>query len=310
METADAGALQVLPLPPSSNFGYWPKKRRECYFGNLAVGQVDETVLRQTLNRLFKSLPSFLETYPDVRDVVRAIYFPEQGQGMFAFVEFFDEVLAATAVQLTGFELCGRELKVGRPTKVPPGMPQPSPLDVKPLRDAGHLPEEAEGVGKVSSITNHMREVYFGNLSSGEVDEELMLELVTPACLELPEYDASLGPPVTKVNIAANGKYGFLQFQNAEMATRVIAIFDDTELLGRNLFVSRPRKYSLTVQQAERGDQTVFPLPPPPPVPDSHRRRPRSPDMLPSALPQLLEIAASELAAETNKPAAEKKMPS
>ena len=43
-----------------------------------------------------------------------------------------------------------------------------------------------------------MREVYFGNLSPGQVDEEVMRELLEPAMHELPEFGQEHGPAITK----------------------------------------------------------------------------------------------------------------
>eukprot|EP00434_Breviolum_minutum_P024509 symbB.v1.2.021648.t1/scaffold1746.1/size103363/6 len=58
---------------------------------------------------------------------------------------------------------------------------------------------------------------------------------------ELPEYSSALGPLITKVTLMERSRFCFVQFQNAELATRAIAIFDDTELFGQRLRVRRPR---------------------------------------------------------------------
>ena len=84
-------------------------------------------------------------------------------------------------------------------------------------------------------------EVYFGNLATGLVDEEVIRGLVEPAMHELPEYSSALGPLITKVTLMERSRFCFVQFQNAELATRAIAIFDDTELFGQRLRVRRPR---------------------------------------------------------------------
>ena len=70
-----------------------------CALCLLNSSQVDVQTLRQAFNRLFLALPSFVERYPDISDVVRALYFPPRGDGMFAFVEFVDDVITTTAVQ-------------------------------------------------------------------------------------------------------------------------------------------------------------------------------------------------------------------
>ena len=53
------------------------------------------------------------------------------GQGDFAFVEMRDEVIAVTAMRFNGIELCGRPLRIGRPSGyVQPISGDPPPLDV------------------------------------------------------------------------------------------------------------------------------------------------------------------------------------
>ncbi|CAK9107952.1 Hypothetical protein SCF082_LOCUS50223 [Durusdinium trenchii] len=207
------------------------KKRRECYVGNLPQNKVDESMLKEAFNRLFYAIPSFIERYPDVVDTVKSVFFPPKSEGMFAFVEFVDDVLTTTAIAMSGFELCGRAVRVGRPQHyiLPPNGEIPA-LDLQPLREKGLLPpcQEDCKAGLVQ-VCNVMREVYFGNLVIGMVDEEVMRELVEPAMQELPEYVADQGPPITKVTLMDSGKYCFVRFQSPELATRAISIFDDTE---------------------------------------------------------------------------------
>ena len=61
-------------------------------------------MLREAFTRLFHALPAFVERYPDVVDPVKSIFFPPKGEGMFAFVEFMDDVLTTTAIAMSGFE--------------------------------------------------------------------------------------------------------------------------------------------------------------------------------------------------------------
>lgn len=266
------------------------KKRRECYVGNLPQNKADEAMLREAFTRLFHALPAFVERYPDVVDPVKSIFFPPKGEGMFAFVEFMDDVLTTTAIAMNGFEMLGRHVRVGRPQHYIPAPNGENPqLDVQPLRERGLIsPIEEPEVGKVQ-VSNVMREVYFGNLAAELVDEQVIRELVEPAMHELPEYSSELGPPITKVSLMACGRYCFVQFQNAELATRAITIFDDTELFGRRIRVSRPSKYSITVEPAAvaaAGAAAATALMQPGPS--------VSPAKLP---PELLQAAAQELQA-------------
>jgi len=233
---------------------FLPKKRRECYFGNLTMGVVTQAVLWQAVSRLFDALPAFHERYPELADPVVSVAFPTGGQeGAFAFVQFFDEVLASTAVLMNGFELCGRSVKVGRPMNYQPapGGELP-PLDVEPLRKSGVLPwatiEASQPLPVKTMVSNRLRELYFGNLRLGKVTEATLVEFVTPVCERFPEYDPSNGPVVPKVQMAPSGMFGFVEFQNPEMASRARAIFDGMEFFGRKLIVARPSNYQLSVE--------------------------------------------------------------
>ncbi|CAE7464717.1 unnamed protein product [Symbiodinium necroappetens] len=271
------------------------KKRRELYVGNLPQHKVDEPMLRQAFNRLFLSLPSFVERYPDIVDVVRSLYFPPKGEGMFAFVEFVDDVLTTTAMQMSGFELQNRSIRIGRPQSYePPHDGELAGLDVQPLREKGLLPAAPPGEGKEAKegVANVLREVYFGNLATGMVDEEVMRELLQPAAVEVPEFDPDLGPAICKVTIPQPGNYCFVLFQSAAVATRMISIFDETELFGRKIRVGRPSKYAVTVNEAH-GQLSLPPLPPP----STSVVPPPAPSAVPLA-PHLLKAANAELVAE------------
>jgi len=278
-------------LDPTAN----GKKRRELYVGNLPQHKVDEPMLRQAFNRLFLDLPSFVERYPDIVDVIRSLYFPPKGEGMFAFVEFVDDVLTTTAMQMSGFELQNRSIRIGRPQSYePPHDGELAGLDVQPLRDKGLLPAAAPGEWKESKegVATVVREVYFGNLATGMVDEEVMRELLQPAAVEVPEFDPDLGPAIGKVTIPHPGNYCFVLFQSAAVATRMISIFDETELFGRKIRVGRPSKYAVTVNEAH-GQLALPPLPPP----STSVLPPPAPSALPLA-PHLLKAANAELVAE------------
>lgn len=237
-----------------------PKRRREVYIGNLTLGKVTAEVLREALVNLFQSLPAYFLAYPDVHDPIKLINFPSVSQGMFAFAELVDDVTTSTCIQFSGFELGGRPVRIGRPQYyVTPATGDTPPLDVTPLRQSGVIPSVPDNFVFGVLAANRIRELYFGNLLEGEVTEDVLLELLSPICAQLPEYDPVQGPPVTKVSISKCTLYAFVQFQNAEIATKVIDIFDDTELFGRRLRVGRPSNYNLTISN-------VLSLPSPPSV--------------------------------------------
>ena len=87
---------------------------------------------------------------------------------MFAFVEFLDEAIATTALELSGLMLGNKPLRIGRPqnycaTSRYGGVPALE-LKTKCARpDTGAF----------------LREVYFGNLTHGKVDEKASLKTCT-----------------------------------------------------------------------------------------------------------------------------------
>lgn len=272
----------IKTLQPKTVAVHQPKRRREVYCGNLAAGLVSDIMLRDLFNRLFYTIPGFAETYPDVSNVVVSTTWPPQSLGMFAFVEFVDEVLTVTAMQMSGIELLGRPVKVGRPQGFfscgsNGTFADPPPLDVSLLRQLGHLPllpEEPCNAGcQKITLTNKLRELYFGNLTTGQVDETVMLKLLTPICTQLPEYKPDLGVAVTKVSMSTDplraGTYCFVMFQSAELASRALTIFNETELFGRSMKVSRPAGVSQgPVPRAITDSAFIGPAqPPPPPLP-------------------------------------------
>lgn len=213
-------------------------RANEVWVGNLAIGKVTAGDLRDAFRRLFHGLPEYLAKYPAELEPVTDVFFPQVGLvGSFAFVRFLDTVLANTAILLSGLDLCGRAVTVGHcRARVGQERGDTRHLDVTPLREAGLIPFLPD------SFETRLGELYFGNLNVGAVDEAVITELVTPVCTLLPEYDPRLGLPVQKVYMGPCGTYCFVRFQNAHMASRVLPVFDGTNLLGRALKVRRPSR--------------------------------------------------------------------
>jgi len=228
----------------------WNKQHREVWIGNLLVGAVNSINLADMLTKLFRALPEFQQKYHALsgenQSAVREVKM-QQGAS-FAFVEFWSEELAATAMEFNGADFMGRPLKTGKPSNSA-GIPEGTyPLDVSPLREAGILPAVAvpvhqPGVGGVPS-RQKARELYFGNLPQGQLTSEAMKALVTPASELLPQYNPALGPAVISVHMNAEGMYCFVEFQSEELATAAMPIFDKMDVIGRSINVNRPTGYT------------------------------------------------------------------
>ena len=97
----------VLKLLVLNGIVNWTHQCETNFLSPLSDAQIDEVVLKETFNSLFKSLPSFIERYPDIVDTVKSVYFPAKADRAFAFVEFVDDVLTTTAIAMSGFEYLG-----------------------------------------------------------------------------------------------------------------------------------------------------------------------------------------------------------
>lgn len=96
------------------------KKQRELYVGNLTLGVVTAPMLKELFTVPMRTLPGNDEGSPPVLNVEVA------PNGQFAFVEFRTEELATKALSIfNNMEVCGRNLRVGRPSGyVDPAMQQ------------------------------------------------------------------------------------------------------------------------------------------------------------------------------------------
>lgn len=87
------------------------------------------------------------------------------------------------------------------------------------------------------------RELYVGNLTTGLCNDQALRDLFTPACKMLPEYNEAAGPPVLSVDVRGGGTFAFVEFQNENMASAALGIFDKMEVGGRQINVGRPSGY-------------------------------------------------------------------
>lgn len=225
-----------------SSFGN--KRAREVWVGNLLQGAVAPQHLKEFFTQMFNALPEYQEKYQELindgKSCVRDIQMVNNAA--YAFVEFWTEELAATAIGFNQVEFMGRPMKVGRPTGFKLQGPEPNPLNLNPLRNASLLPGQVNLVEDPQQ-NKKQRELYFGNLPVGQLNGEAIRQLVTPALQLLPEYNPELGGPVVSVYVADNGMFAFVEFQNERLATAAMPIFNGMEIFGRKMAVGRPTGY-------------------------------------------------------------------
>ena len=150
--------------PSMMQFNLQPsgRKQRELYVGNLCVGVVTGDMLKE----FFSSILTQCEGYqPAMGPPVCVVQL--SGEGKFAFVEFRDELIAVTALQLDKVELAGRPLNVGRPAgyQPAPGIPLP-PLPLPPGVVAG-LPSAPADPSAAAAVAALVGGTLSGPLAGG-----------------------------------------------------------------------------------------------------------------------------------------------
>uniref|UniRef100_A0A6U5J7E4 RRM domain-containing protein n=1 Tax=Calcidiscus leptoporus TaxID=127549 RepID=A0A6U5J7E4_9EUKA len=226
------------------------RKQRELYVGNLLAGVVNPDMLKEFFTSALTACKGYTPTMgPPVACVQMS------GEGKFAFVEFRDELMAVTALQLDKVELAGRPLNIGRPAGfVPPsaGMPMPTPLSIDgAVPGAGTAPMPAAGAapgalatllpGAAAQVNRKQRELYVGNLPVGVVNASSLKELFMQPLSTMPGTEP--GPAVLNIDLAADGKFAFVEFRDEQITSVALTLFDKMELCGRPLNVGRPRGY-------------------------------------------------------------------
>ena len=228
------------------------KKAREIYCGNLASGHVTPMVVRDHFNQLFYMLPEFNAKYEFLRTTGAGVIqdLKLSGDGTYAFLTFFTEELAVTALELDKHEFFGRQLRIGRPTGVMLTTPPPPPMDLTALRNAGKLPLKSGVVMVAGGADRKQRELYLGNLHSAVMNPDLIRELLEPACRLLPMFAKldhdKIPSPILSVDFGGEGRFAFIEFVSEAIATAALAIFNQIELLGKRMSVMRPQGYVAT----------------------------------------------------------------
>mmetsp|Transcript_43704 Transcript_43704/g.95259 ORF Transcript_43704/g.95259 Transcript_43704/m.95259 type:complete len:270 (-) Transcript_43704:166-975(-) len=231
------------------NPGTVGKKLREVYVGGMQPGMTPK-VLKTWFSEMITNLPAYKVKYRDSisRGQLPVLDATVNETKNFAFVEFATEELASTAIEFDRAQFFGANLKIKRPTGV--GLAVTAPLDVKPYRDQGILPPPTELHAQQQQLTaawtvqaKKQRELYIGNLQQGVITRDNITMVVNAACQHLPEYQPELGPVVLNVDMSADGKYCFVEFQSDVLATQGKEVLNDLELVGRRLIVDRPQGY-------------------------------------------------------------------
>eukprot|EP00854_Cymbomonas_tetramitiformis_P024387 gene24387-29642_t len=194
------------------------------------------TLFNETLAPLNKALGS------TDASVINCTLGPE---GKFAFIELASEKLASAAFQLNEVPLAGRPLNIGLPKGQKRQRDWEAPQQQQQWPVQGHQPQPSE----VDHSSKSQRELFVGNLPIGTANSNNLSEFFNNA---LGYLQPGAGAAVVKADLESGGKYAFVEFRNAELATAAILGCNGGPVVGeksqRELFVGNLTIGSVSVE--------------------------------------------------------------
>jgi len=123
-------------------------------------------------------------------------------------------------------------------------VPSVSAVPAAPLGGLGALGgANALQLTAAAQVNRKQRELYVGNLPVGVVTAGSLKELFMQPLSTMPGADSAAGQAVLNVDLAPDGKFGFVEFRDEQICSVALTLFDKMELCGRPLNVGRPRGY-------------------------------------------------------------------
>eukprot|EP00928_Gymnodinium_smaydae_P005358 TRINITY_DN1182_c0_g1_i4.p1 TRINITY_DN1182_c0_g1~~TRINITY_DN1182_c0_g1_i4.p1 ORF type:complete len:2391 (+),score=493.30 TRINITY_DN1182_c0_g1_i4:114-7175(+) len=212
---------------------------KEIYIGGLREGVTEPHDVTCMLRALLRQLPEYLARYGEDFDPIGCerrmppASAPKY-QGKFCFVRMADNVLAATAVAMSGFLVHGVSLRVSWGTY---GRCDDEPLDVSMLRAEGLIPfSSGEGA-------RMLRKVFIGNLDlslscdNGRSLTDGLNSLITGMPSVKARYP-EIEVPVTDVQLL--GRFAFVELANEVLASTLVAMAEVVLPTGQCLATGWP----------------------------------------------------------------------
>eukprot|EP00927_Polykrikos_kofoidii_P032626 TRINITY_DN27733_c0_g2_i1.p1 TRINITY_DN27733_c0_g2~~TRINITY_DN27733_c0_g2_i1.p1 ORF type:complete len:825 (-),score=114.57 TRINITY_DN27733_c0_g2_i1:41-2179(-) len=219
--------------PPSA-------RELEVYVGDLPCCSNCTNIKECFVNHL-QALPEYRVRYSDDFQPVQKVNFPPpktaspSGRTRYVFVTFSDTTLASTAVAMTGLRLCGRSVKVSRPSEAPPDCAPP--LDVGPLRSEGRLPFCCWPGARM------LCEVWVCGLTSGLCmdDGESLRSEMNAALLGIPSVREQY-PDIDRLVLRAqlSGNYAFVEVATEILASTLVAMTEVSLPCGVRVRINWP----------------------------------------------------------------------
>lgn len=198
----------------------------ELYVGNLPLDAAKPEI-QEAFGELMDMLPEYRAMYPHLSSPVVKVEMPldTTGQvGRYSFVQFADDVLACTALSMSGLRIRGRSCpvkKTGKSSATGHAFAKAG-LNVEVLRVAGLIPWVG---GPGMQLLCH---VYIGGLGPDVCsDSRELMSMLTTAVLSVPEVSSRfprLVQPVLGARINTCGSFAFVDMANEVLASTVVAM--------------------------------------------------------------------------------------
>lgn len=197
---------------------------REVWVGNLP-GDITAEAVTKEFEALFARIPQFSTKYSHLTSPVSQVQArecPEHKSSTFAFVQFEDDVLAATALSMTGVQIRGRSTRISLSPKSRASEGKAYGLDVSDLRTDGTLPWTFTPGGVM------LNEVFVGGITGRHQDVPgYLAQQVTSFLCSMPAVIArfpEMTKPVLRVKYGRDFSYGFIELANELLASTLVSL--------------------------------------------------------------------------------------
>lgn len=219
-----------------------PRAQREVYVGGLLWKDADKEGIAESFNSAFEALPDYQKHYGhETRKPVLQVHYPKDiirkaAAGMrgdfaiFVFVEFIDQLLARTALKLTGLRIAQRSVRVCSTMGIGS---EGETLDVEPLRQLEKLPlRPLDGTTMLLNVwlgglpMRLCREELHRKRSGSWAKHETLESRICTAVLALPGIKLrypQMERPIVSLRVSECQRYIFVEAATELIASSMVA---------------------------------------------------------------------------------------
>lgn len=222
-----------------------PRAQREVYVGGLFWTDADKEGIAEAFNSAFEALPDYQKRYSnETRKPVLQVHYPKEiirkasaglrgDFAIFVFVEFIDQLLARSALKLTGIRIAQRSVRVCSTMGIEV---EGETLDVDPLRHREKIPmRPLEGTTMLLNVwlgglpmrlcREELHRKRSGHRSWAKEAESLESQICT-AVLALPGITArypQMERPIVSLRVSECQRYLFVEAATELIASSMVA---------------------------------------------------------------------------------------